>query len=256
MTNATAVAPMRTNKAAPKIKALPSTAPAPLPAQAQHQDDGPTADELLVAATLREQVQAIYNAHHAELCADGSELLHASADALDAPREAFVALYRARCLVAGAIAVERASNADSASIPHLVAVHQTLDSACLSYNVEMEPSESMAEGIRAGQRQFRDRPSPPIRRVGDPANGPYNELQLRSVLEHVAGVALTLDRVLMSAGTAEEGWDTNVLIDAAQHLARQVGAMADSAIGGQIYGTSETWLYGPNFAAEGKAGAA
>jgi hypothetical protein len=199
---------------------------------------------------------AIYDTNHADLHADSSELLHAAAEALSEPREAFVSLYRARCLIAGALAVERASSSEGASsILHLQGVHQTLDSACLSYNVDMEPSESMAEGIRAGMRQQRAQPTPPLRR-DEPVDSPYSERQLRSVLEHVAGTALTLDRVLMSAGTAEEGWETNVLIDAAQLLARQMGAMADSAIGGQIYGTSETWLYGPNFADLGKAGAA
>ncbi len=263
MTNATADAPVRANKAAQKAKASPCPAVMPLkpaalaPAQAapQPKKDGLTADEQLVATTLRQQLMAIYGANHADLHADSSELLHAAADALSESREAFVSLYRARCLIAGAIAVERAASSGSTSIPHLQAVHQTLDSACLSYNVDMEPSESMAEGIRAGMRQLRDQPTPQVRPV-EPGDTPYSERQLRSVLEHVAGTALTLDRVLMSAGTAEEGWDTNVLIDAAQQLSRQLGAMADSAIGGQVYGTSETWLYGPGFADLGKAGAA
>lgn len=254
MANATADAPVRANKATPKAKAVPlPPAAAPL-AQAQHQGEGPTADERLVAATLRQQVMAIYDTNHADLHADSSELLHAAAEALSEPREAFVSLYRARCLIAGAIAVERAASSGSTSIPHLQAVHQTLDSACLSYNVDMEPAESMAEGIRAGMRQ-RAQPTLPAHRV-EPGDSPYSERQLRSVLEHVADTALTLDRVLMAAGAAEKDWDTNVLIDAAQHLSRQLGAMADSAIGGQIYGTSETWLYGPNFADLGKAGAA
>ena len=242
-------------KATPKAKAAPLPPPAAPLAQAQHQGEGLTADERLVAATLREQVIAIYDTNHADLHADSSELLHAAAEALSEPREAFVSLYRARCLIAGAIAVERARGLEGASsILHLQGVHQTLDSACLSYNVDMEPSESLAEGIRAGMRQ-RAQSTPQVRR-DEPGDSPYSEPQLRSVLEHVAGAALTLDRVLMAAGTAEEGWDTNVLIDAAQLLARQMGAMADSAIGGQIYGTSETWLYGPNFADLGKAGAA
>lgn len=251
-------------KATPKAKASPSpaavpqkpAAPAPAEAMSQPTQDALTADEHLVATTLREQVMAIYDTNHADLHADSSELLHAAAEALSEPREAFVSLYRARCLVAGAIAVERASSSEGASsIFHLQGVHQTLDSACLSYNVDMEPSESMAEGIRAGMRQQRAQSTSQARRV-EPGCSPYSEPQLRSVLEHVADTALTLDRVLMAAGAAEEGWDTNVLIDAAQHLSRQLGAMADSAIGGQIYGTSEKWLYGPNFADLGKAGAA
>ena len=254
MANATADAPVRANKATPKAKAVPlPPAAAPL-AQAQHQDDGPSADERLVAATLREQVMAIYDAHWKTLRTSSSELLIVAAEVLDAPTGGIATVHRAAQLLAGAIAVERAEVSGSNAIPLLEAVHQTLDSACLSYNVDMEPAESMAEGIRAGMRQ-RAQPTLPAHRV-EPGDSPYSERQLRSVLEHVADTALTLDRVLMAAGAAEEDWDTNVLIDAAQHLSRQLGAMADSAIGGQIYGTSETWLYGPNFADLGKAGAA
>ena len=243
-------------KATPKAKAAPLPPPAAPLAQAQHQGEGPTADERLVATTLREQVIAIYDTNHADLHADSSELLHAAAEALSEPREAFVSLYRARCLIAGAIAVERARGLEGASsILHLQGVHQTLDSACLSYNVDMEPAESLAEGIRAGMRQQFAQPMPPLRRVklGD---SPYSEPQLRSVLSEIASVALSLDRVLLIAQNAQEDSDVTALIDTAEILVRQLGGMADGAIGGDVYGTQDKWTYGPNFADLGKAGAA
>ncbi|CAN7370034.1 hypothetical protein [Acidovorax sp. LjRoot117] len=108
----------------------------------------------------------------------------------------------------------------------------------------------------AGARQFRDRPSPPIRRVGDSAEGPYSLQQLRSVLTAVAGVAVTLDQVLMNAQASDSEWNTGVLIDSAQILARHLGGMADCAVGGTVQGDHDRWNYGPNFAQEGKAGAA
>lgn len=265
MANATADAPVRANKAAPKAKASPSpaavlqkpTAPAPVEVAPQATQGGLTTDEQLVATTLRQQLMAICGTNKADLHGNSVELVHAAAEALDAPPEAFVALYRARCLVAGAIAVEQTQGSlHEVSILHLQAVHQSLDSACLSYNVEMEPSESMAEGIRAGMRQQVAQPAQPIRRAGEASNASYTTQQFRSILTEIASVALSLDRVLMIAQQAEEGYDTNVLLDTAEVLARQLGGMADSAIGGQIYGTFETWHYGPNFADPGKAGAA
>ena len=257
MANATADAPVRANKAPARAKAAPSPAPAAPPAASQHQGDGPTADEQLVAATLQQQLMAIYEANNIDLQSDSSELIHAAAEALDKfEGGAYVALYRAAALTAGAVAVERAAAPGTAQVEQIEAIRQSLETASLTYNLSMEPGESMAEGIRAGQRQFRERPTPPIRRLEEAENGRYNVQQLRSVLSAVAGVAVTLDQVLMNAQASEEGWDTAVLIDAAQALARHLGGMADSAVGGVVLGSHDRWNYGPNFAQEGKAGAA
>lgn len=247
-------------KATPKAKAIPSPAPAaaaPASAQPLAQTDGPTADEQLVASTLRQQLMTIYEANGIDLHSDCSELVHAAAEALENFKDgAYVALYRAAALVAGAVAVERAANPEGTPIAHMEAIRQSLETASMTYDLSMEPGEVMAAGIRAGQRQFRDRPSPPMRRAGDPAEGPYTVRQLRSILTVVASVAATLDQVLMSAQTSESDWNTNVLIDSAQVLARHLGGMADNAVGGTVLGDHDRWNYGPNFAQEGKAGAA
>lgn len=246
MANSIADAPVRANKAPPKTKAAPS----PALASAAPEDRGakPTSDEQFVAATLRDQVVAIYETRCDDLRGDGIELLHAAAEALeDLPQGAYAGLYRACSFVAGAIALERESSPPGAAITQLEAVLQSLDTASAGYNVEMESYEAMAAGIRAG----RHKPS-----GASPSVHQYNHAQLCAIITGIAEVALTLDRVLMSAQVTEDSWDKSVLIDTAQLLARQLGGMADSAVGGEMYGTHDVWNYGPNFAALGKAGAA
>lgn len=103
----------------------------------------------------------------------------------------------------------------------------------------------------AGARPHRDRPQPPIRRLDD-AHTPE---QLRTILEFVAGAAHTQSNILMMARTTEQ-WECSNLIDAAQAMARQIGAAADLAIGGEVLGSMSRWNYGPLFDAMGKAGAA
>ncbi|MBV7428088.1 MULTISPECIES: hypothetical protein [unclassified Acidovorax] len=262
MSDVIAKAPPRANKATPKAKAVPSPAPAPAvaapaPAQPSAQDEGPTVDEQLVAATLRQQLMAIYHAPGNDLHSDSSELVHAAAEALaNLSGGAYVALYRACALVGGAVAVERTASPESAAVAQLQAVRQSLDTASISYNCEMERGEEMAEGIRAGQRQFRDRPTPPIQRVEAASRGPYSQTQLFTVLTEVASVALTLSDVLALAGQSKDEWHMRTLIDSANVHARLLGAMADTASGCNMRGDHDAWIYGPNFANEGKAGAA
>ena len=164
MLNATAEAPSRATKATPRTKA----APFPALASVAPEDKGakPTSDEQFVAATLREQVVAICETRWDDLRGESIEVLHAAAEALEKlPHGAYKGLYRACSLVASALAVERESTPPGAAIPQLEAVYLSLDTASLGYNVEMEPHEAMAAGIRAGLRQFQDRPTSPIRRV-------------------------------------------------------------------------------------------
>lgn len=256
MSDVIAKAPVRANKAAPKAKAAPLPPPAAPLAQDQHQDDGPTVDERLVAATLREQVMAIYGANHVDLHGDSAELLHAAAEELEKQDGGgYVTLYRAAAMLAGAIAVERAASPGGIWIATMDKVHKSLETASFLYDVTLEPGEAMAEGIRAGMRQQFAQPMSPLRRVklGD---SPYSEPQLRSVLSEIASVALSLDRVLLIAQNAQEDSDVTALIDTAEILVRQLGGMADGAIGGDVYGTQDKWTYGPNFADLGKAGAA
>lgn len=182
------------------------------------------------AASLIPMVQA--NLHHAMI-----EML-ASTDTSHAPL-----MYCVRLLVAEALGIASRLCAAYQGLPETRADMVALTDFQL---------------VEAGARQFRDRPSPPIRRADGPTDGkgPYNHAQLCAIITGIAEVALTLDRVLMSAQVTEDSWDKSVLIDTAQLLARQLGGMADSAVGGEMYGTHDVWNYGPNFAALGKAGAA
>ncbi|MBV7460637.1 MULTISPECIES: hypothetical protein [unclassified Acidovorax] len=256
MSNATAVAPERATKATSRAKT--KLAPAPVIAPAAPATRAITEDESLVVQTMAEQLQAIYDMHNEQMSINGSELLQAAADDLVSLPNCDSALYRAVAMVYGAIAVERAERPGSPAIAPLLVVHQSLRTASHGYGLEQDGCEAMAEGIRAGLRQFQERPTPPIRRADGPTDGqgPYNHAQLCAIITGIAEVALTLDRVLMSAQVTEDSWDKSVLIDTAQLFARQLGGMADSAVGGEIYGTHDVWNYGPNFAALGKAGAA
>lgn len=260
MPNATAEAPVRAIKAKPKATAASAPAPAPaVPVLAETQVQGyrPSDDEQLVFDTLREQLMTVYHAHVNDLHSDSSELVHAAVEAQDKlPGGIFVALYRACALVGGAVAVERTACNESAAVAQLKAVRQSLDTVSISYNCEMARGEEMAEVIRAGQRQFRDRPTSTIRRVEDASQVPYNQAQLFTVLTEVASVALTLSDVLALAGQSKDEWQMRTLIDSANVHARLLGAMADTAAGEQVLGGYNRWNFGPNFAEMGKAGAA
>lgn len=255
MSNATAAAPARATKTPARTTAAPAPAQdAKTPAALE--TGAITTDEALVVATMAKQLQAIYATHGAQLSAVCSELLHTAADSLENPQEGHSAIYKAAALVYGAISVERADRPGSPAIAPLEVVHQSLDSASISYSFEQAGCEAMADGIRAGQRQFRDRPASPIRRVEDASQGPYNQAQLFTVLTEVASVALTLSDVLAVAGQSKDEWQMRTLIDSANVHARLLGAMADTASGCNMRGDHDAWIYGPNFADEGKAGAA
>lgn len=93
--------------------------------------------------------------------------------------------------------------------------------------------------------------------AADVTDGGYTRAQLIEVLEHLAGRASTLSRLLMcvqSQATLE--WEVTVMVDAAQTMANDIGATADRMSGSMICGDIDHWTFGPNFAALGKAGAA
>lgn len=80
-----------------------------------------------------------------------------------------------------------------------------------------------------------------------------NPDQKHQVLQAIAGHASTLNKMLMMLQTETDEWAAKVLIDAAQCMAEQLGAMADDAIGGEIASDMRHWFYGPNFATSGVA---
>ena len=83
----------------------------------------------------------------------------------------------------------------------------------------------------------------------------YTAAQLTTVLETIASRARTLDKLLMmlQGNDIKDAYARAILIDAAQEGACAIGAIADDAIGGAIYGDANCWNYGPNFADAGKA---
>ena len=71
--------------------------------------------------------------------------------------------------------------------------------------------------------------------------------QKDTVLEAIAIRSSTLSKLLMMIQTEEDKCEAGVLVDAAQQLAETIGAMADDATGGGIYGDVRQWFYGPLF---------
>lgn len=111
---------------------------------------------------------------------------------------------------------------------------------------------STYSGVRPQPQRAQQSP----RRVEATPEGAHNQTQLLTVLTEIASVALTQADTLALAGQSGDKWHMRTLIDCANVQARLIGAMADSASGCNIRGGHDTWLYGPNFANEGKAGAA
>jgi len=112
----------------------------------------------------------------------------------------------------------------------------------------------------AGARPFRDRPQPPIRRVGadDEYDGPCSltKSQLLMAMETAAGDLDTINQLLMQAQAEQDDASAWLFVNAAQALTRHCGGMVDAAAGESILGGHDRWNFGPNFATAGKAGAA
>lgn len=281
MSNATAVAPERATKATSRAKAanFPATTPAPKTRPELSEDDyraiavGDQIFHLLspiTAGTLEQRYIPGYE-YISEACDHAWDLTRIDAEWTEpgpAPTAAtLIPMVQANLHHA---MIEMLASTDTSHVPLMYCVRLLVAEAleiasrlCAAYQGLPETRADMValtdfQLVEAGARQFRDRPSPPIRRADGPTDGqgPYNHAQLCSIVTEIASVALTLDRVLMLAQLPNDDWDTSVLIDTAQLLARQLGGMADSAVDGQIIGTHDVWNYGPNFAALGKAGAA
>ncbi|CAN7504811.1 hypothetical protein LJR074_003506 [Acidovorax sp. LjRoot74] len=142
----------RATKAPSSAKAAPAHAAADAPPPDAPETASITQEEALVANTLAGQLRGIYDVHNMQMSVNGSELLHAAADDLEAPQDCERAIHRAAAAVYGAIAVERAERPGSPVIAPLEVVHQSLRTASNGYSFEEEGCEAMAEGIRAGQR--------------------------------------------------------------------------------------------------------
>lgn len=80
----------------------------------------------------------------------------------------------------------------------------------------------------------------------------YTPEQYRDILETIAGRMSTLHHLIMQVQGHHEEYIKDICLDAAQVIAVDVGALADSAVGGSIIGGPEYWHYGPNFEHRGK----
>lgn len=260
MSNATAVAPVRATKAPRRPKATPSSAPAETPGPTAPDTGSCTEDERLVINTLREQMQQIYDLHWGQIYLYSNELLLAGVEALENVDDSSTALHRAAALVYGALTMQKVERPGSAEISVIEAVFTSLNSAAISYGFSEEGCVALANGIRAGQRQFRDRPAPPIRRMEEESEitgrSALTRKQLLCVLEVAASNLATIDNILMQAQTESESWALSGLVDAAQALSRHCGGMVDAAAGGAILGGHDRWTFGPYFADLGNGGAA
>lgn len=260
MTDCTVAAPLRATKAPTRPKATPSSAPAETPGPTAPDTGSCTEDERLVINTLREQMQQIYDLHWGQIYLYSNELLLAGVEALENVDDSSTALHRAAALTYGALTMQKVERPGSAEISVIEAVFKSLNSAAISYGFSEEGCVALANGIRAGQRQFRDRPAPPIRRMEEESEitgrSALTRKQLLCVLEAAASELSTVENILILAQTEKEPFALAGLIDAAQALTTHCGGMVDSAAGGTVIGDHDRWNFGPNFADLGKVGAA
>jgi hypothetical protein len=79
-------------------------------------------------------------------------------------------------------------------------------------------------------------------------NQELSRAQLAAVLETVAGRMHTLWEVLSWLQCNQsDAAESALLIDVAETLATAIGALADDAIGGAVFGDSARWWHGPFF---------
>ncbi|MDR6767698.1 hypothetical protein J2W88_002979 [Acidovorax delafieldii] len=210
------------------------------------------------AGLINDEVGAVYASTLLEF---GKKVLQQVVDGslrMGTVQEAF---FYAAGACAGALAIEQRDHPSARHRHQLIdAAHQVLNNAGLSYDCELNANDVAAAAIDAGARQFRDRPTPPIRRVKDDSEevGPaaLTRKQLLSVLEVAASNLATIDNILMQAQTEKDSWALAGLVDAAQALSRHCGGMVDTAAGEAILGGHDRWNFGPNFVDLGKAGEA
>ncbi|MFE1574110.1 hypothetical protein ACFIQG_20220 [Comamonas odontotermitis] len=106
--------------------------------------------------------------------------------------------------------------------------------------------------LRNGAKPFRDRPTPPIRRI-QPGTGEKTPAQLMRVLQFAAEQAGNANDILMMLQAIPKlSHEVYVLVNSAQAITQYIGAATDDALGGDISGDFEHWTYGPNFADAGK----
>lgn len=154
------------------------------------------------------------------------------------------------CLAAAAGPTVPVAAASAALLDHIDQYAERLHAAIASLPGTLEDLRTLT--TFAGIRTFRDRPTPPIRRVEQAPPPGKTHAQQRRVLEFVAQQAGTVNELLMQMQADPKiSYDSQVLLGGAQAIAQYIGAAADDALG-----DFERWTYGANFADAGKGAAA
>lgn len=232
-----------------RIIEAPTPAPKPLVSESERKVAATGAALLGQAATLIGKEDG--TAYAAELLKLGNKLLKQASEGVVVLSDIQDVFFSAAGTCTGALAIEQRDHPDATHRHQLITTaFEMLNNAGLSYDCELHPCVEAAAAIEAGARQFRDPPSPPVRR--DPTReGEYSKSQQHRALEFIAGAAHTLHDLLLMAQVAEESYEVSRLVDAAELMTRQIGASADTAVGAGIIGDFERWSYGPNFPREG-----
>lgn len=158
------------------------------------------------------------------------------------------------CLEAASGPTVPVAAATAALLEHIDQYAERLHSAISGLPASLEDLRALT--TFAGIKTFRDRPTPPIRRVEQAPPG-KTHAQLRRILEFVAQQAGTVNELLMQMQTDSKiSYESQVLLGGAQAITQYIGAAADDALGGEIVGDFERWTYGPNFADAGKGASA
>ncbi|MEJ5031495.1 hypothetical protein [Comamonas sp. MYb69] len=158
------------------------------------------------------------------------------------------------CLEAAAGPTVPVAAATAALLEHIDQYAERLHSAISGLPASLEDLRTLT--TFAGIKTFRDRPTPPIRRVEQAPPG-KTHAQLRRILEFVAQQAGTVNELLMQMqADSKISYESQVLLGGAQALTQYIGAAADDALGGDIVGDFERWTYGPNFADADKGASA
>lgn len=265
MTNATAVAPERATKAParPKAKGTPSPT-VTTQAASQVPPANLTDDELLVMKTLREQLQQIYDLHWGQIHIYSNELLLAGVEALSNVADSSDALHRAAALTCGAISMQKAERPGSEATAVIEAVYTALNSASISYGFSEEGCVALANGIRAGQRQFRDRPTPPIRRADEPSQSQagyrHSPRDIQAVFETLATQCEAVRDFSVDIRSRLQG-DSGSIVEACneltivQHMVAFMGSMCAEMSGcaGGLVGGPSAWATMTSIEAMGDA---
>jgi hypothetical protein len=255
----------RATKAPPSTQSAPATPPE---AQAEPEsipitaDEAPAngiragqrsvaaKDELVIAANtvaLLTQAAGLINdeagaVHASTLLEFGKKVLQQVVDGnlqMGTVQEAF---FYAAGACAGALAIEQRDHPSARHRYQLIdTAYQVLNNAGLSYDCELNANDVAAAAIDAGARQFRDRPTPPIRRVDEPsqpqAGYRHSPRDIRAVFETMATQCEAVRDFSVDIRSRLQG-DSSSVVEACndliivQHMVAFMGSMCEEMRGG------------------------